>query len=265
MDGVKESHCPICRKAYKYFPAICQLLHNLLRKSKPADYKRREEEVLSANGESPRDDLSGEASTKLSISDALCAGCGQLLFRPTVLNCGHSETSSFPPLSIPSGSPLLILPSPCVVSLGRAPLRCRVCQGVHPGEPPQVCLHLDAFLENQFPDEYASRRAFLQARLPSSASQAEQPVGPSKQEDSQPASTEQVLMLHYNVGCDSCGMYPILGKRYKCTDCQDEIGFDLCEACYEARSNFPSRFNQRHTPGHAFVLDDSHMFVVRRP
>lgn len=50
-------------------------------------------------------------------------------------------------------------------------------------------------------------------------------------------------------------MYPITGKRYRCTDCEEAIGFDLCEACYEARSNLRPRFNQRHTPDHTFVLE----------
>ncbi|CAA6663153.1 unnamed protein product [Spirodela intermedia] len=265
MDCVKDSRCPICRNPYKYFPAICPLLHNLLRKSKPADYKRREEEVLI-----PQDGVRGEASAELSISDALCAGCEQLLFRPTVLNCGHSETSSFPQLLLPSRPPCSTFP-PCP-SLGRDSLRCRVCQGVHPGESPQVCLHLDAFLEKRFPDEYASRRALVQARpppvsslsLPNCASQAEQPARLSRQEDSPPASMEQLLRIHWGIGCDSCGMYPIFGKRYKCTDCQEEMGFDFCEACYEARSNFPARFNQRHTPDHVFELIEFCMVKRRR-
>ncbi|CAA7399598.1 unnamed protein product [Spirodela intermedia] len=229
MDCVKDSRCPICRNPYKYFPAICPLLHNLLRKSKPADYKRREEEVLN------------------------------LLIPPVVAPIEAPPAQpSLPALRFPAYCEL------CAVSLGRDSLRCRVCQGVHPGESPQVCLHLDAFLEKRFPDEYASRRALVQARPPSSASQAEQPARLSRQEDSPPASMEQLLRIHWGIGCDSCGMYPIFGKRYKCTDCQEEMGFDFCEACYEARSNFPARFNQRHTPDHVFELIEFCMVKRRR-
>ena len=47
MNSLSESNCPICRKPYKYFPAICLLLHSLLWKLKPSDYKKQEEEVLS--------------------------------------------------------------------------------------------------------------------------------------------------------------------------------------------------------------------------
>lgn len=52
-------------------------------------------------------------------------------------------------------------------------------------------------------------------------------------------------------------MYPINGKRYKCQDCKEAIGFDRCEACYNTTSELPSRFIQQHTPDHKFEIDDS--------
>lgn len=33
---------------------------------------------------------------------------------------------------------------------------------------------------------------------------------------------------HKTVRCDSCGVYPIIGKRFKCLECHD---FDFCEKC----------------------------------
>ncbi|CAI9762774.1 unnamed protein product [Fraxinus pennsylvanica] len=56
--------------------------------------------------------------------------------------------------------------------------------------------------------------------------------------------------FHPGVGCDWCGMYPIFGERYKCKDCVEKIGFDLCEGCYKSSSKLPGRFNQQHTPEH---------------
>ncbi|URE39394.1 Zinc finger, ZZ type [Musa troglodytarum] len=70
---------------------------------------------------------------------------------------------------------------------------------------------------------------------------------------------EDISDVHVGVGCDSCGIYPIVGKRYKCKDCKEAIGFDLCEACYNSTSKLPGRFNQQHTPDHTFELDDSQM------
>ena len=51
------------------------------------------------------------------------------------------------------------------------------------------------------------------------------------------------------VGCDSCGLYPIKGHRYKCQDCPDKVGFDLCSKCYDRGLHITGRFNQQHTPG----------------
>lgn len=49
-------------------------------------------------------------------------------------------------------------------------------------------------------------------------------------------------------------MCPIVGERYKCKDCKEKIGFDLCEGCYKSSSKLPGRFNQQHTPEHQFEL-----------
>lgn len=49
-------------------------------------------------------------------------------------------------------------------------------------------------------------------------------------------------------------MYPIVGDRYRCKDCVEAIGFDLCGDCYNTRSKLPGRFNQQHTPEHRFEI-----------
>uniref|UniRef100_UPI003CE5C9C1 W-degron,E3 ubiquitin-protein ligase PRT1 n=1 Tax=Arabidopsis thaliana TaxID=3702 RepID=UPI003CE5C9C1 len=60
--------------------------------------------------------------------------------------------------------------------------------------------------------------------------------------------------VHFGAGCDSCGVYPIIGDRYRCKDCKEEIGYDLCKDCYETPSKVPGRFNQQHTPDHRLEL-----------
>lgn len=47
-------------------------------------------------------------------------------------------------------------------------------------------------------------------------------------------------------------MYPIIGDRYRCKDCVEKVGFDLCGDCYRTPSKLPGRFNQQHTPEHEF-------------
>jgi len=49
--------------------------------------------------------------------------------------------------------------------------------------------------------------------------------------------------VHGRVRCDSCGMQPIRGVRYKCTKCPD---FDLCSICIEDSEEF-------HNPDHLFL------------
>lgn len=86
--------------------------------------------------------------------------------------------------------------------------------------------------------------------------------------------------IHLGVGCDYCGvipfltylhfsscknnlreyipdsiqMYPIIGQRYRCKDCVEIVGFDLCENCHKSSSKLPGRFNQQHTDEHQFEL-----------
>lgn len=43
-------------------------------------------------------------------------------------------------------------------------LRCQICQSPHPRGFPKVCLELDHFLEEQFPEEYAQQRDAVQLR-----------------------------------------------------------------------------------------------------
>nr|CAB3447261.1 unnamed protein product [Digitaria exilis] len=50
--------------------------------------------------------------------------------------------------------------------------------------------------------------------------------------------------------------YPIRGKRYKCRDCTELVGFDLCGECYNSSLKLPGRFNQQHTPDHRMELEE---------
>ncbi|GIL57686.1 hypothetical protein Vafri_12812 [Volvox africanus] len=57
----------------------------------------------------------------------------------------------------------------------------------------------------------------------------------------------------YSVGCDDCGVFPITGRRYKCKECTELIGYDLCGACYDRGTASRGRFNQAHRPEHRMV------------
>ena len=83
------------------------------------------------------------------------------------------------------------------------------------------------------------------------------------------APPDPATFTHHGVGCDVCGVFPIQGRRYKCLDCPDAVGFDLCHACHASNLDAQSRddgagivrgrFNQTHRPEH--VMEE----VVPRP
>ena len=50
--------------------------------------------------------------------------------------------------------------------------------------------------------------------------------------------------VHYGIVCDGCGISPILGRRYKCSDCDD---YDLCTDCYTSR-------NDLHDEEHSYIV-----------
>ncbi|GFP98325.1 E3 ubiquitin-protein ligase prt1 [Phtheirospermum japonicum] len=179
--------------------------------------------------------------TITSTSNFQCAVCKELLCRPVVLNCGH------------------VYCEVCIDSHDGV-CKCPVCQSAHPIGFPSVCLVLEHFLEEHYPEEYSSRKESLrnsenigpsgegstEEQGPSQCSPVPKNVYPSK-------FSHDGTKSHPLVGCDYCGMYPIIGLRYKCKDCVEKIGFDLCEGCYNSSSKLPGRFNQQHTQDHQFL------------
>uniref|UniRef100_A0A0E0CNK0 RING-type domain-containing protein n=1 Tax=Oryza meridionalis TaxID=40149 RepID=A0A0E0CNK0_9ORYZ len=287
MHIIRESHCAVCRQPYKHFPSICQLLHHLLIKLEPVEYKRREKEVLEdekrvdtyspqiieflnsksnnceIDGENrpeesnsrPPQEVTSDGNTinghpkKVKLEDVSCALCKELLYQPAVLNCGHVYCMS------------------CLSSLDDGALKCQVCGGLHPGDFPNVCLDLDHFIEDYFPAEYDLRREKIKLLKgecnqgsSSGTSCRKEGRGRPTNKENRAHQDDDLSDVHIGVGCDSCGMYPIRGKRYKCKDCTELIGFDLCEECYNTKSKLPGRFNQHHTPDHRMELDQSALF-----
>lgn len=325
MNGLRESHCPICRHSYTYFPTICQMLHFLLLKMYPVAYKRRENQILGEekktgsfspqfdphlcgsrtqesnhldypshsftavspfnSGSDPWFNKKGEpcanveqsesvsmfndngtilpqqncnrnfevtgsidieeeslshnnfdGNCKVLIADVLCSVCNQLLFQPVVLNCGHVYCQT------------------CIINPMDKKLKCHVCQCLHPSGFSKVCLELDHFLEEQFPGEYAMRRDAVQLEQIHFQHKSPTTCSTKSGEEYIPWWSSNGTKVHMRVGCDSCGMYPIIGDRYKCKDCVEAIGFDFCGDCYNTRSKLPGRFNQQHTPEHRFEL-----------
>ncbi|KAG5531295.1 hypothetical protein RHGRI_026041 [Rhododendron griersonianum] len=190
-------------------------------------------------------------SLQLLITDFHCAACKELLYRPVVLNCGH------------------VYCEVCIISPTDRVPRCQVCQSAHPNGCPKVCLLLKNFLEEQFSEQYALRKenvqehADSQNRSPSACSIQSlnnAPMLPSISTNPyQSWLSGRGPKVHNRAGCDYCGMCPIIGERYRCKDCKEKIGFDLCEGCYNSSSKLPGRFNQQHTPEHKLENVQPHL------
>ena len=58
------------------------------------------------------------------------------------------------------------------------------------------------------------------------------------------------------IGCDACGMYPIVGPRWKCQQCNEAVGFDMCGDCHSRKLHIIGRFNQQHNAGTPPLLQD---------
>jgi hypothetical protein len=181
-----------------------------------------------------------EKHEHVSVADVPCVACKQLLIRPVVLNCGHVYCRT------------------CIPNLDDGLLKCQVCSSVSPSGIPQTCKELDQFLEEKFPVEYLLKKDAVQDKETLFEHENASTSSDSKPAEQIPSRLSQWVepdsKVHAGVGCDSCGMYPIIGERYRCKDCVEKIGFDLCGDCYKTRSKLPGRFNQQHTPDHEFEL-----------
>ncbi|MCD7453250.1 hypothetical protein HAX54_020290 [Datura stramonium] len=187
------------------------------------------------------DEHASASEKQVLMTDLLCGICKLLLCQPVVLNCGHVYCEN------------------CVINPSDKLCRCPVCQLEHPNGYPNICLVLEHYLEEQFPELYAERKRASVGRsdrqIPSTRNQDEVAgCKPLPRFDLSAWLTGGGPQIHFGVGCDYCGMCPIVGERYKCKDCKEKIGFDLCEGCYKSSSKLPGRFNQQHTPEHQFEL-----------
>lgn len=265
----------------RYMLQMVRKLHFFLQASLPDLYAQRAQEVVKEEQESdvaspeiPLDSPCSSCPGQASSKDFSCDKCGSLVFLPVVLNCGH-----------------VVCAAPC---RGEASDPCPCCQAPSVGDHTCVCSHLWNLLRKAFQSECEERAKELSClgvdveRLmvsprqvtPSSEAAEASPSGIQNNNDmiqgardarstneraglmGVPLSTNGILAWlqrsdypHFGVGCDVCGQYPILGRRYRCRDCPENIGFDLCGPCYDRGvGSTLGRFNQRHGPEHTLEL-----------
>ncbi|KAJ8430085.1 hypothetical protein Cgig2_008532 [Carnegiea gigantea] len=286
MSSLRESHCPICRNAYHHFPTICEMLHFLLLKMYPLAYKRRGKQILEVEKKrgcfSPQlaNKQPDEGDESKTSNDEKADGKVSAAIKENSMSALDYDRSS----DMVSRTDVLLYCESCLVVPEDEVIICSACESPHPGQVPKVCLEFSNFLEEKFPEEYAVQRKNVERKqlqfrpnnpsacmfclstdhlffccyLESSNSMKSTKKDIFKAflsgEDFIPWWNEHGSKVHIGVGCDYCGMYPIVGDRYKCQDCMERMGFDLCGDCYNTCSKRPGRFNQQHTPDHRFQL-----------
>ncbi|KAI8108508.1 hypothetical protein M9434_006533 [Picochlorum sp. BPE23] len=285
MSPFSVSKCPLCRAQYGHFPAIANKLHCFLKASFPEQYASRASEVVTEEEES--DVASPETTVPLvlhsspgkpSWKDFTCDYCSKVVFMPIILNCGHMVCST------PECRGTLDDGCPCchahptgkqsavcahVWDLMKCSFR-EECEsrarevsevsGIDPeslmiASPRTAMLCKSRQEDTDIHDMYPSDLNDMLDRTFGGADT-------STTEGVERMATRFLTSWldksdypHFGVGCDACGQYPILGKRYKCTDCPESVGFDICGTCYDRGvGDVLGRFNQRHTPDHHLEL-----------
>lgn len=273
-------------------------LHGFLEASFPSQYadRARDVEREEEEGDIASPDVVDMPKIKSrpgcpNVEDFQCDACGEMLFKPIVLNCGHVVCQV--PCRGDAGDPCPLCRAPSVVQ-----------------QQMYVCKHLWNLMEKSFPKECAQRRNDLAARgvdtlahvasprggdgvvcgneggpscrtVSCGASPAGHTEGIGAALEHDPSSSrgddgrlernnvettpdypggivswlESSEYPHFGIGCDACGQYPILGRRYRCKDCPDSVGFDICGSCHERGvGSIVGRFNQRHLPDHRLEM-----------
>ncbi|XP_006479295.2 E3 ubiquitin-protein ligase PRT1 isoform X4 [Citrus sinensis] len=260
MNMLRESHCPICRRPYNHFPSICVMLHRLLLKMYPIAYKMREIEIQEDERRydffSPQldnhacgplvDNECHHLNDSMQFSRIFCGSSSktgshenmeQLESVSVAMNNGTSEQSSIEGITVAGKKlPPNELNHNCK-QISIVDVLCTACK--------QLLIH-PVVLNCGHGSMGAGKSGFISSS------------GAKGEHSSWLADPHSKVRV--GIGCDSCGMYPIFGDRYRCKDCKEASGFDLCRDCYITRSKLPGRFNQQHTPEHRLELVESSIF-----
>lgn len=237
MDALSPSSCPLCRAPFDHLPRPSETLHLFVQSMAPEESFRRAEEMR-AQEESEFHASSPEMPAVGEV-DWSCAMCAQIVRHPLVQVCGHLCCAH----CLPNGEGASPKPS------------CAAC-GARQVYRPKVCLlavaalggEADATLDN------AESASSLEAvddddddGNSSRAGGADVAGGVNGGGSSEPLRVP--AYIHFGVGCDGCGKYPITGRAFRCCECPEAIGYDLCEGCHDVPPG-TGRFGQAHRPKH---------------
>ena len=219
-------------------------------------------------------------SKEFDSEDFACPVCRELLWKPVVKACGHAACFLCTHKAMDQ-----LCDSAC--PLCRAPFRHLgdVCEPLHNficrtfrneeteeenfccrtcGAPGSVyvgnCGHVLCEDCRDSDCAWGARRVFTprvpcallelashKTRAPAGAPLLDEAPAPER------ALSDESPYVHFGVGCDGCGAFPIRGAAFRCLDCPDAVGFDLCAECRGSSLVVTGRFDQGHTSNHRVV------------
>ncbi|CAG9464090.1 unnamed protein product [Pedinophyceae sp. YPF-701] len=273
MDSFQDSACPLCRQSYRNLAHPCGKLHALLQLLCPVEFSRRASEVLEYEQQQGAQSVALPIATDVALGSGLSAiqdgsrACSERLAE--LLKCDHPTcTASLTSTAVVLNCGHVVCGDPCAAD-------CATTRTIFPGPdaaPAEVATRTACPACGQVAASSAHAADGLvpcrllsdvaRAALGTGAAPPASPVRPARPPNNAhtgpaPAEPSRGQFVHFGVGCDACGCYPIRGARYTCHECQAacSMGFDLCGGCYETLSaaDIRGRFNQHHTAAHELV------------
>mmetsp|Transcript_90649 Transcript_90649/g.210852 ORF Transcript_90649/g.210852 Transcript_90649/m.210852 type:complete len:287 (-) Transcript_90649:170-1030(-) len=237
---------PLCKATgspIRFFPAVCLPLHHFMmnefrtsmrgrKQQDEADMWENFQMQLPNVPEAPEDD-----SDEGLLEEFQCVVSGELAYEPCVLSSG-SIVSAY---CVPEGG------------FKKDPDRLVACALY--GQAPKKSIALEAMIKAKFPKEYGQRANDL-------AKQGIQATG--KHATGTHIEFPQDAYIFWGLGCDGCGLWPIVGAAWYDADCKDKTGFHLCDPCYKYgyhRRVITGKFNQNHMPKHTMKEVEQNDFM----
>lgn len=226
--------CKVTKEPIYFLPSVClPLHHHLLAEYKGPMKGRRQQDELEMTekfglplpnvSEAPEEE--GDAGF---LEEFQCVVSKELAYEPCALSSG-SIVSAY---CVPKGG------------FNKDPDRLVAC-ALH-GQAPRRSEALETMIKMRFSVEYAERGMTLASEGLVGDDHADGSCKDFSSDDN----------IHWGLGCDGCGLWPIRGEAWFDVDCRDKAGFHLCAACYGFgfhKRVLTGKLMQGHLPKHRML------------
>lgn len=229
MESQGRPTCVVTQEPIEFFPAVCVALHHYLWDKYKVDQKTRrgrdEKVIFDKYGfQMPNISERPDDDTEEGFEEEMhCTVDDELAFEPCCLSSGSIVSAH----NVPENG------------FKKDPNRFFAC-ALH-GQVPRRSPTLEYMIKDMFPVKYAE----LAREVP--------PAKAVVRVDRELSSDQH---LHIGMGCDGCGMWPIIGRAWIDPACPEPVGYHLCDGCYNNgvhKRVITGRFNQTHMPKNQMV------------